>query len=442
MNRGWGEGGALRILIVSDAWHPQVNGVVRTMETVLRHLRDGGDVVEVIGPAAFRSVPAPGYSEIRLAVLPGRRQRKVVNAFAPDAVHIATEGPLGWAMRRLCRARGWRFTTSFHTRFPDYLHARTGVPRAWSWAVMRRFHAPSAGVLAATGSLVRELVERGFGPVRRWSRGVDLARFNPAAAAAHDDLFAGPFAGPFAGMERPVFLYAGRVAVEKNIAGFLSLDLPGTKVVGGDGPQLPALRRRFPDAVFTGYRENGELAAHYAAADVFVFPSRTDTFGLVLLEALASGTPVAALPVSGPLDVVGDAPVGALVTVNFTHLDKPVKAQFQVIGKDEVVLTGAYSQQGLEGCQAPDPVGELEFSPGNRFAVTFRPFESYRDYWGSYSFDPATRRLAMKVEGGNFVPEGLDLEGEAELVAGRLVLRGVFLGSRGGAPQQGCTYRF
>jgi hypothetical protein len=167
-------------------------------------------------------------------------------------------------------------------------------------------------VLAATGSLVRELVERGFGPVRRWSRGVDLARFNPAAARAHDDLFAGPFAGPFAGMERPVFLYAGRVAVEKNIAGFLSLDLPGTKVVVGDGPQLPALRRRFPDAVFTGYRENGELAAHYAAADVFVFPSRTDTFGLVLLEALASGTPVAALPVSGPLDGVGDAPVGAL----------------------------------------------------------------------------------------------------------------------------------
>ena len=304
MNRGWGEGGALRILIVSDAWHPQVNGVVRTMETVVRHLRDGGDVVEVIGPAAFRSVPAPGYAEIRLAVLPRRRLRGLVDAFAPDAVHIATEGPLGWAMRRLCRARGWPFTTSFHTRFPDYLHARTGVPRAWSWAVMRRFHAPSAGVLAATGSLERELLARGFGAVRRWSRGVDLARFNPAAAALHED--------PFAGLARPVFLYAGRVAVEKNIAAFLSLELPGTKVVVGDGPQLAALRRRFPDAVFTGYRENGELAAHYAAADVFVFPSRTDTFGLVLLEALASGTPVAAYPVSGPLDVIGDAPVGAL----------------------------------------------------------------------------------------------------------------------------------
>ncbi|MBP0446376.1 glycosyltransferase family 1 protein [Roseomonas sp. SSH11] len=290
----------MRILIVSDAWHPQVNGVVRTMEQVVQHLRAAGDVVEVLGPAEFRSVPTPGYREIRLAVLPGRRLRKLAERFAPDAVHIATEGPLGWAMRRICLRRGWPFTTSFHTRFPEYMQARMGAPLSWSWAVMRRFHAPSAAVLAATGSLERELGERGFTRVRRWSRGVELARFRPGLPDA------------FPGMARPVFLYAGRVAVEKNIAAFLSLDLPGTKVVVGDGPQRAALQRRFPGAVFTGYRENGELAAAYASADVFVFPSRTDTFGLVLLEALAAGTPVAAYPVSGPLDVIGDAPVGAL----------------------------------------------------------------------------------------------------------------------------------
>lgn len=270
------------------------------MERVVAQLRAGGDEVRVIGPAEFRAVPAPGYPEIRLAVLPGRRLRRMVDAFAPEAVHIATEGPLGWAMRGLCRRRRWGFTSSFHTRFPDYMQARMGAPLAWSWAVMRRFHAPSGAVLAATASLQRELEERGFRPVRRWSRGVELERFRPGLPDA------------FAGMARPVFLYAGRVAVEKNIAAFLSLDLPGTKVVVGDGPQLPALRRRFPGARFLGFRDNGALAACYASADVFVFPSRTDTFGLVLLEALASGTPVAAFPVSGPLDVIGDAPVGAL----------------------------------------------------------------------------------------------------------------------------------
>ncbi|MFC7737466.1 glycosyltransferase family 4 protein [Roseomonas sp. GCM10028921] len=292
----------MRILVVSDAWHPQVNGVVRTMEQVTGHLRAGGDEIRVIGPADFRSAPMPGYPEIRLAIAPARRLRALVEGFAPEAVHIATEGPLGWAMRGLCLRWEWPFTTSFHTRFPDYLHARTGVPESWSWAVMRRFHAPSATVLAATGSLQRELEGRGFRRVRRWSRGVDLDRFRPGLPDV------------FEALPRPVFLCAGRVAVEKRIDAFLSLDLPGTKVVVGEGPQRAALERRFPDAVFTGYRENGLLAASYASADVFVFPSRTDTFGLVLLEAMACGTPVAAFPVSGPLDVVGEAPVGALDT--------------------------------------------------------------------------------------------------------------------------------
>ncbi len=290
----------LRILIVSDAWFPQVNGVVRTMSIVADQLRAGGDTVEVIGPDRFVNIPMPGYAEIRLAIAPGRRLRALVEAFAPDVVHIATEGPLGWAMRGLCRKRGWPFTTAFHTRFPDYLHARTRIPVAWSWAVMRRFHNAGAGTFAATRSLREELVSRGFTKVRAWTRGVDLARFRPEPR------------DPWEGLARPVFLYAGRVAVEKGIEAFLALDLPGTKVVVGDGPARAGLMQRFPGVHFTGYRDNGMLARSYAGADVFVFPSRTDTFGLVLLEALASGTPVAAFPVTGPRDVITDPRIGAL----------------------------------------------------------------------------------------------------------------------------------
>ena len=291
-----------RILIISDAWQPQVNGVVRTLSNMVEHLRRLGDVAEVIGPERFRTLALPSYREIRLALVRRGRLARLVDGFAPDAIHIATEGPLGWAARGLCRRRGWRFTTSFHTRFPEYLHIRTGVPLAWSWALMRRFHAPAAATFAATTSLLRELDARGFPRLRRWSRGVDLGRFPTRPREAWE------------GLERPVFLYAGRVAVEKNIEAFLSLDLPGSKVIVGDGPHRAALQERFPGARFTGYRENGALAAAYAGADVFVFPSRTDTFGLVLLEALAAGTPVAAYPVAGPMDVLGGAsePVGAL----------------------------------------------------------------------------------------------------------------------------------
>ena len=297
-----GVGEPRRILIVSDAWVPQVNGVVRTLQAVVQALRAAGDVVEVIGPDRFMTVPMPGYAEIRLAIAPRRRLARLVEAFGPEALHIATEGPLGWAMRALCRKRGWRFTSSFHTKFPDYVYARTRIPKAWSWALMRHFHQPSSGTLCATASLAAELRERGFTHVVPWSRGVDLQKFNADAAAEPE---------PWEGLPRPIFLVAGRVAVEKNLEAFLSLDLPGSKVVVGDGPQRAALMRRFPDAHFAGW-ENGRLARSYAAADVFVFPSRTDTFGLVLLEALASGTPVAAYPVTGPLDVIGDVAVGAL----------------------------------------------------------------------------------------------------------------------------------
>jgi glycosyltransferase involved in cell wall biosynthesis len=291
---------AKRILIVSDAWFPQVNGVVRTLSVVTEKLRAMGDTVEVIGPDRFRSIPTPGYAEIRLAIAPKRKLARLVADFRPEVIHIATEGPLGWAMRSLCRRNHWPFTTAFHTRFPEYLEARTGIPADWSWRVMRRFHEAGDGTFAATTSLRQELTRRGFTKLRPWTRGVDLDKFRPGEG------------DPWAGLPRPIFLYAGRVAIEKNIEAFLALDLPGSKVVVGGGPALEGLKQKFPQVTFTGYRENGALARSYAGADVFVFPSRTDTFGLVLLEALASGTPVAAFPVTGPIDVVTDARVGAL----------------------------------------------------------------------------------------------------------------------------------
>jgi glycosyltransferase involved in cell wall biosynthesis len=290
----------MRILIVSDAWLPQVNGVVRTLSVVAEKLTAMGDTVEVIGPDRFRNLPMPGYAEIRLAIAPKRRLAQLVAEFAPEIIHIATEGPLGWAMRGLCRRNKWPFTTAFHTRFPEYLEARTRIPADWSWRVMRRFHEAGDGTFAATASLRQELAKRGFTKIRAWTRGVDLEKFNPTS---RDE---------WPGLPRPVFLYAGRVAIEKNIEAFLALDLPGSKVVVGDGPALPALRQKVPEVTFTGYRENGALVRSYAGADVFVFPSRTDTFGLVLLEALAAGTPVAAFPVTGPIDVITDEQVGAL----------------------------------------------------------------------------------------------------------------------------------
>ncbi len=285
---------------MSDAWTPQVNGVVRTLTTVADELRAMGHTVEVIGPDRFRTIPAPTEPSVRLALFPGRRLRRLVDDFRPDAIHIATEGPLGLAARRLCLARGWPFTTAFHTRFPEYLRARLGIPESLTWRLMRRFHAPSAAVLVATPSLHRELATRGFRNVAAWTRGVDLALFRPREDRTGF------------GLPRPVFLYVGRVAVEKNIEAFLALDLPGSKVVVGDGPARPSLEKRFPAAHWLGAKFGEELARAYAEADVFVFPSRTDTFGLVLIEALACGTPVAAYPVPGPLDVIDGAPVGVL----------------------------------------------------------------------------------------------------------------------------------
>ncbi len=289
-----------RILIVSDAWRPQVNGVVRTLASVADELAAMGHTVDVIGPDRFRTVAMPTYPDIRLAILPGRKLSRLVEAFAPDALHIATEGPLGLAARRWAVKRGCAFTTAFHTRFPEYLQARSVLPTGPAYWLLRWFHRGGQGIMVATESLRAELAGRGFADLRSWSRGVDLDLFTPEPR------------DPFTGLARPVFLYVGRIAVEKNITAFLELDLPGSKVVVGGGPQFEALRRTYPATTFTGPRAGRALSASYAGADCFVFPSLTDTFGLVMLEALACGTPVAAFPVTGPLDVLGTHAVGVM----------------------------------------------------------------------------------------------------------------------------------
>ncbi len=285
----------MRIAIATDAWLPQVNGVVRTLNTTVAALIELGHEVELITPQMFRTVAMPGYREIRLALLPRFGVRTTLDAFDPDVVHISTEGPIGWSARGWAIARGRPFTTAFHTRFPDYAAVRTGMSAERFWPIMRRFHAGSRAVLAATPTLRAELESRGIGPVRPWSRGIDRALFNPAGAR-HPALTALP---------GPVMLNVGRVAPEKGLEAFLGADVPGSKVVIGDGPALSWLRAGYPSAHFFGAMHGDALASAYRAADVFVFPSCSDTFGLVLIEALACGLPVAALPVPGPLDIVG-----------------------------------------------------------------------------------------------------------------------------------------
>ena len=292
----------MRIALVSDAWAPQVNGVVRTLMTTVEMLRTWGNTVETVTPDQFRTVACPGYPEIRLALGAGGAVARRLAGFAPDAVHIATEGPLGWAARRWCLKTGKPFSTSFHTRFPDYLAVRTGLPEAWFWPVMRRFHRPASSIMVATRRLADELGTHGLTQTRLWSRGVDLSLFSGSRP---------PLAG-LRGLPRPIQLYVGRVAIEKNIEAFLDALAPGSKVIVGDGPALAPLRTRYPQATFLGALSGAPLAEAYAAADVFVFPSRTDTFGLVMIEALASGVPVAAFPVAGPLDVIADPAVGAM----------------------------------------------------------------------------------------------------------------------------------
>ncbi len=299
----------MRIAIATDAWAPQVNGVVRTLEMTVKLLRTRGHAVTVISPDQFRTVPCPGYGEIRLAVAPRFGLRRTLADFGPDIVHISTEGPIGWSTRRWCMSNDVPFTTAFHTRFPDYASVRTGLSPDFFWPVMRRFHASSRAVLSATPRLSDELAGRGITHTRPWTRGIDTGIFKP-------ELTSHPALAP---LPRPILLSVGRVAVEKNLESFLNCDVEGTKVVVGDGPALEELKARFSDAVFTGSLTGHELAQAYAAADVFVFPSKTDTFGLVMIEALACGVPVAGYPVPGPLDIVGAKGLGAL-----NELDEPV----------------------------------------------------------------------------------------------------------------------
>jgi glycosyltransferase involved in cell wall biosynthesis len=289
----------VRIVIATDAWHPQINGVVRTLTALAQNVRALGATIDFITPEGFRSVPVPTYRGLRFA-LPDRREiARRIEAARPHAIHVATEGPIGWLARAYCRKHGLRFTTSFTTRFPEYVSARVPVPISWGYGILRRFHDAAAVTMVSTPSLMTELARWGFDNLAMWTRGVDTEMFRPDRAIDLE-------------LPRPIFLTMGRIAVEKNLEAFLSLDLPGSKVVIGHGPQEGELRRRFPDVKFFGLLEGTTLAAHLAAADVFVFPSRTDTFGVVQLEALACGVPVAAYPVMGPRDVIGAHPVGAL----------------------------------------------------------------------------------------------------------------------------------
>lgn len=287
----------MRIAIATDAWYPQVNGVVRTLAATVAELDRRGYEVELVTPQRFLTVPMPGYSSIRLALAPRYNVRKMLGAFKPDVVHISTEGPIGWSARAWCKVHGVPFTTAFHTRFPEYASVRTGISAERFWPIMRRFHQPSRAVMVATASLEHELAERGIGQAVRWGRGIDRWLFRPDGEA-HPDL---------ANLPGPIMLNVGRVALEKNLEAFLDANVLGTKVVVGDGPALDAMRLRYPDVVFTGALAGEELASAYRAADCFVFPSLTDTFGLVIIEALACGLPVAAYPVAGPRDILGEA---------------------------------------------------------------------------------------------------------------------------------------
>lgn len=287
-----------RIALVTDAWAPQVNGVVQTLGKVCDELTSMGHEIHVIEPSAFRTIPCPTYSEISLA-LPGRAVARRLRELDPDHIHIATEGPLGIMAWMACRSQGKNFTTAFHTQFPEYIHKRFLIPLKVTYALMRYFHNKGKGIMVATPTVRKLLEDRGFTPIVDWCRGVDTELFNPKEA---DHI----------GFPRPILLYVGRVAVEKNIEAFLSLGGKGTKVVVGDGPALEGLKKAYPKAHFVGKKRGRDLARYYASSDVFVFPSRTDTFGLVMLEAMASGTPVAAYPVQGPLDVLKDEKAGVM----------------------------------------------------------------------------------------------------------------------------------
>jgi len=297
---------------VTDAWHPQINGVVTTLTQTVRQLEDSGHTVKVINPQMFRSLPCPTYPEIRLALAGTKQMSKALLEFAPHAIHIATEGPLGWAARSICCKRFFTFTTSYHTRFPEYTRARLPVPLSFSYSVVRTFHQAAARIMVATKALSQELADRGFRQLVPWTRGADTEIFRPRTSKPIREA-------------SPVLIYVGRVAVEKNIQDFLRLDVPGTKVVVGDGPARKQLEKAFPQTIFAGYRTGKELAEYISSADAMVFPSRTDTFGVVMLEAMACGVPVAAYPVTGPINVIKNGINGWLDNDLATAIDRALR---------------------------------------------------------------------------------------------------------------------
>jgi glycosyltransferase involved in cell wall biosynthesis len=352
----------MRIAIATDAWQPQINGVVRTLAQTATHLKELGHDVRFVTPLDFRTYPCPTYPSIRLAWFPRKGVTRALREFRPQAIHIATEGPLGHAARSLCRSLSLPFTTSYHTQFPEYVRARFPLPIAWSYAYLRRYHSRATRTMVATNSMKRQLEARGFRNLVIWARGVDADVFHPGPKS----FLAGP---------RPIAMYMGRVAVEKNIEAFLNLDLPGSKYVVGDGPDLELLRRRYPKVTFTGQKVGKELTAHLAAADVFVFPSLTDTFGLVLLEAMACGVPVAAYPVTGPIDVVQNGKTGVL------HEDL---------------------KQAVLGALELDPANCVAYAKQHswrnwteRFVSLLEPFEENR--WGKSANVPPMFRSAGQV---------------------------------------------
>lgn len=320
----------MQIVLATDAWLPQVNGVTTTLGRCVEVIRQRGHRVEVVSPDRFRTVPCPRYPEIRLALAAGRPVARILDGVAPDAVHVATEGPLGLAARRWCRRRGMPYTTSFHTRFPEYLKVYAGLPKSVGYRLLRWFHGPASRTLVPTRAVQVDLERRGFRHVVRWTRGVDATLFRPRDERFFD-------------LERPIFLYAGRVAAEKNVEAFLDIELPGSKVVVGDGPLRARLEHRHPEVHFAGFRFGDDLARHYAGADVFVFPSRTDTFGIVMLEANASGLPVAAYPVTGPVDVVRQGVTGVL--------DEDLRAAcLAALGLDRSACVAHARNQSWERC--------------------------------------------------------------------------------------------
>ncbi len=354
----------MRIAIVTDAWFPQVNGVVRTLNAVADELAKIGHEVKVVSPEGRRFMPMPLYPEIPLAFATSRSLGRELTAIAPDAIYIATEGPMGWAARNWCARRNIPFSSGFHTRFADYLALRLPLPglAALSWSILRKFHGPSRNVLVPTRSVAHDLEARGFVNVKTWTRGVDHTLFRPYERNALD-------------LPRPILLYVGRMAPEKNIEAFLSLDLPGTKLMIGDGPQRPELERRFPGAVFFGYRFGEELARMIASADVFVFPSLTDTFGLVMLEAMACGTPIAAFDVPSPIDVVEEGVTGALDK----HLKLAVLRALE-LDRDKVHWASrefTWERTAQIFVESLVPIGPSSATPGRDVTTSLAPFHSW-----------------------------------------------------------------